>query len=1134
MPVAMPKSNSQPSAFDRAYTSLNSDQRAAVDYIDGPLLVIAGPGTGKTQLLSVRVANILKQTDASPENILCLTFTETGATNMRNRLADFIGPEAYKVQIQTYHAFGSYVLQEHRPDLSTAIDDLDRFTIIRHIQSTLEPTDILKKDRHTKPIISAIADLKASALNPDDIQKIAHRNQTDNALILSAIEASLEKINARYPANLPAYREILATLETFLKPSEKIEKIEPLAHIYYRSLATILATLDNNTASSEKTPSIATPLRKWRDKYFRKDANDRYIFNDTVANKKLLSLANIMRLYTKHIQNANLFDYNDMILEAIKLLETNLEARYNLQERFQYILLDEYQDTNDAQLKLVNLLADNPTNNGKPNLMAVGDDDQAIYGFQGANTSNFFDFNNTYHPHHIFLTKNYRSSAPILSFAHNIIEQSEDRFCKSPSVNIDKRITSENPPNNTLIELREYPAYQAEYSHIATKIAELIASGTSANQIAIIAPKHKYLISILPYLHAKKIPVSYQHRENILDTPQIRTLQTVNHLLLALANSPASADPYWFEILSLPCWQLQPKTIVLLIQSAHKNRQSILEQIYADDNPAITTIADFFVSLSAKTTTFSADYIINALIVKLFSPNFPDTNQPNSDSKNPDQDIEIPNITLYSNLNTLRDLIRSKSSQTANLSKPTSPTPNNSSDLPKKYTLADFQATLDAYVAADYPILDQSPYHESDDAVKLQTVHSAKGLEYDHVFLISADNKNWSDAKGNNDQITLPRNLEFVRHTGDSIDEKLRVLFVAITRARSHLYLSYSLSDFAGHHSDRLKFLDLRDHSESNETTSSILPEPYHKLIKSNHASIEPSALSTDKWLALYMPDNATRKNLLRPSVERYKISPTHLNTFLDLTYGDGPISFLQRYLIGVPSPESFSLYYGKFIHEVMDEFNRENLKNTEVLPRYLEKVRSADLDDANREDLIKRGTAELPKFIAAKGDFLRSVKAESEYNFNHETITMDDVVLTGKIDRIEIDDAAKTIVVSDFKTGSPKTKWEDSILSYKIQLYFYKFLVENSHKFRNYRVISGRLDYIPADDYDQIVSLPLKFTDKDANDIKHLIKTVFHHIKTLDFPDTSFAKTHNNPTKAFYNQLISETTSPNSSSRKP
>ena len=136
--------------------------------------------------------------------------------------------------------------------------------------------------------------------------------------------------------------------------------------------------------------------------------------------------------------------------------------------------------------------------------MAVGDDDQAIYGFQGANTSNFFDFDEKYHPEHIFLTKNYRSSAPILEFSHNIIEQATDRFCKAPNVNIDKHITAENPPAKTDIKLMEFPAYQAEYSFVANKIAELIKAGTPGNKIAVIAPKHKYLVSILPYLHAKR------------------------------------------------------------------------------------------------------------------------------------------------------------------------------------------------------------------------------------------------------------------------------------------------------------------------------------------------------------------------------------------------------------------------------------------------------------------------------------------------------------------------------------------------------------------------------------------------------------------------------------------------------
>ena len=171
---------------------LNTKQKEAVEYLDGPLLVLAGPGTGKTQLLSEKVAYILKNTDTNPENILCLTFTETGASNMRKRLADFIGPEAYKVQIQTYHAFGSYILQEHRPDLTAAIDELERFTMIRDIQESLDPTDILRPEFYTSSIISAISDLKSAALSPEDIRKIVNRNQIDSAKIYSAISEEIQ------------------------------------------------------------------------------------------------------------------------------------------------------------------------------------------------------------------------------------------------------------------------------------------------------------------------------------------------------------------------------------------------------------------------------------------------------------------------------------------------------------------------------------------------------------------------------------------------------------------------------------------------------------------------------------------------------------------------------------------------------------------------------------------------------------------------------------------------------------------------------------------------------------------------------------------------------------------------------
>lgn len=1083
--------------FEKAYNHLNENQRAAVDYIDGPLLVIAGPGTGKTQLLSVRVANILKQTDANPENILCLTFTETGASNMRHRLADFIGPEAYKVQIQTYHAFGSYILQEHRPDLNAAIDDLERFTLIRKIQANLSATDILRPDYFTQHIISAISELKAAALTPEDLRKIVERNEIDNGLIYSAISELLQQTKGlRYPKSTAKYTEILEALQTFIDRADAkktiLGKVEPVANIYYRELAEALLAEEQSEKPSSKLPG------KWREKFFKKNKQGEYVFGDDIANKKLLSLANIMEQYQAHLDAEGLFDYDDMILNAINLLETNDEIRYNAQERFQYILLDEFQDTNDAQAKLVSLLTDNPSNEGRPNIMAVGDDDQAIYGFQGANTSNFFDFDAKYHPKQIFLTKNYRSSEPILEFAHNVIEQGADRFCKSPSVNIDKHITAENPPEKTSIELRAFKAYQSEYSYIASEIHRLMSEGVPGSKISIIAPKHKYLVSILPYLHAMNIPISYTRRDNILEDASVEeTINSAKLVNVLASGDTRKADPYCFRALSLPYWNLKNATIVTLLHDARANRQSIFETIYAnkDEEDAevkkLHEFADFYMELAKKAADHSAESILAPICTTIINGR--------------------DDIVLYSKLNTLREIIGKKSARGNH-----------------KFTIADFCNYIDAYNAAELQITDSSPYSESDEAVVLQTVHSSKGLEYEAVFLIAADNKNWSDAGGNRDLIKLPRNLAFVRHTGDTADEKIRVFFVAITRAKAKLYLTYSLSDFAGHEADRLKYLDIReatdDKSGDKIHVSKIIPEPFNCELPGEAEELTTEDFAPNRWFDSYVPNDEVKKNLLKPYVEHYKLTPTGLNTFIDLRYS-GPDAFLRRYIIGEPSEANFSADYGTLIHDVMDEFNKEQLSNEAALERFKQKANDADADDKTKQDLLERGEHELMRFLEERGDYLRGIKAESERNFSSEGIVLGEVPLTGKIDRIEIDEENKTITVADYKTGTPKSKWgtSDSTFNYKIQLYFYKFLIENCRAYQNYKVTKGRIDYIPADSDGDIVPLELIFKDTEAEQIKKLIQVVYKHIKSLDFPDTAEANKASNPTMAFFEQLLDE-----------
>ena len=129
--------------FERRYKQLNDRQREAVDTIEGPVMVVAGPGTGKTELLSMRVANILQKTDTLPENILCLTFTESGATAMRERLSEIIGPQAYKVAIHTFHSFGSDIINQygeyfyHGADFRPA-SDLSSYELLRSIFDSLD------------------------------------------------------------------------------------------------------------------------------------------------------------------------------------------------------------------------------------------------------------------------------------------------------------------------------------------------------------------------------------------------------------------------------------------------------------------------------------------------------------------------------------------------------------------------------------------------------------------------------------------------------------------------------------------------------------------------------------------------------------------------------------------------------------------------------------------------------------------------------------------------------------------------------------------------------------------------------------------------------------------------------------
>ena len=302
------------SAFDAAFVQLNPQQRLAVETIEGPVMVLAGPGTGKTQVVALRVANILKRTQMRPSNILCLTFSTSGATAMRERLRSLIGPDAYAVTVSTIHGFCNTLIDQY-PAVFEAwsarkqLGDVEKYHELNKIIDQLSPHLVLvnKKDPHARDteILSRISQVKREGKTYDDLVRAAD-----------------------------AYDERMRT-----KSKE-------------------------GTKEHEK---------------------------NLLAAKKFRDFTEVFRCYQDMLERTGQYDYDDMILTVLKALAEEDWLLAALQERYQYVLVDEFQDTNGSQWTLIDTLTRYSLDHD-PNLFVVGDDDQAVYRFQGATLQNMLSF----------------------------------------------------------------------------------------------------------------------------------------------------------------------------------------------------------------------------------------------------------------------------------------------------------------------------------------------------------------------------------------------------------------------------------------------------------------------------------------------------------------------------------------------------------------------------------------------------------------------------------------------------------------------------------------------------------------------------------------------------------------------
>ncbi len=1101
------------SNYEQALAALNRAQRQAVETIDGPVLVVAGPGTGKTQLLTTRIAHILATTDTLPHNILCLTFTESAAQTMRERLANMVGQGAYDVTISTYHAFGADLIRSY-PDYfaefgaTRAVDELETDRILRKIFAQLPFNNPLRfTDVYLADIKTFISDAKRALLTPEDITSVADQNAAFLSRAQRAVDDSLGGLVRIDKKSLPRFEKLLDKLRD-ISPTDtdnSTGRVLPLGTLLIRDLQEALEAAQ----SSNKT----TPITKWKTAWLARDGQGKLALDGNRATVKLRAAAGIYQAYLDELSTRGLFDYDDMILRAIHALETDADLRFTLQERYQYLLLDEFQDTNGAQLRLVELLTDNPVHEDRPNVLAVGDDDQAIYAFQGADYSHMATFRQMYRDVSVIsLVQNYRSHPDILTLAHGIAEQIEERLLA------DKHLEPAGQYSRATVERHDAKSDAAHYAWTAAKIRELLDAGTPPSDIAVLAPQHKYLEPLIPFLHQRNIFVSYEKRENILDDPQINQLLRMSELALALAgNNLAEADALWAEVLSFPFWQVPTSVLWKISWQTYDSRGNWTETML--QHPDLKDIVLFFTRLSMieghETLEKMFDYLIGVIPLDLQEPEHETYRSPFYDHyfgtlADSAAENKAGFWDLLTNLIILRARLREYEPEEETLG------------------LATFVQFTQAHRVANIKILNTSPHREAEQTVQLMTTYKAKGQEFKTVFLMAVHDEGWgSKSRRQSSRLSLPANLQFIRYAGATNDERLRLLYVAATRAKERLYMAGYTADFLGKPTTRLKYLQ-EIINENGRAESPLLPTKSREVINIDNDGATPTTELKAYWQRHHLSaQDSSLKMLLQPRLERFQLSPTHVNSFIDLEK-QGPQAFFAGTILRFPQAPNPMGEFGSAIHETLEWIHRQNKvkgslpTSDKTLDFFEARLNTKHLSPNDQRTLSERGRHALASYINQR---VHTVSAgnECEINFAGENILVGSARLGGKVDKLIIDRQAKTITIVDYKTGGSYAKWTKTtkLHRYRQQLYFYKILVESSRLFRNYQVTDAYLEFVEPDEQGNIQELHLQFSADEQSRVAKITEGIWNHIMSLQFPDVSSYTPDLKGIEAFEEDLI-------------
>lgn len=959
---------------------LNPAQKEAVQEIEGPVMVVAGPGTGKTQILTMRIAEILKRTQANPWNILALTFTESGVVAMRDRLREIIGPASYYVDIYTFHSFCNDIIKKW-PDKFMFAKDLEPITEVERIQTMRVIIDKLDLE-HLKPFNNRYYYLKES----------------------------LNKIQ-----NLK--REGITT-EEFAKLVEKEQEI-----------------LDQEL---EINPKTGKPKIKFQDRQKQID--------------KQRELTQIYESYQEKLQEKGRYDFEDMIMFVTEKFASDEFLLAYYQEKYQYFLIDECQDTNSSQNQVVELLGSFFEN---PNTFIVGDDDQAIYRFQGASLENILNFNKKYpETKKIVLKENYRSTQEILDASSNLIKENKDRLDSSKELHAQCKGGG--------VQVAELETGNEEAYFIAKKIQGLQKEGHNLSEIAVFYRNNRDALDLTEFLNKLEIPFETSSANNILADIQVQKILA----LLNLIANPGD-DQNFFRVLNLDFLEIDREDIYRLTRFVRRKRKSGFYDIIRDLNALKE--ADLKNIVKINNLSILIDQWISCQANLTFAEFF---ERVLHESGFMEYILGRDNLNELNRIKTLFDLIK-------NLNRG-----DHSLKLPQ------FLESLE--IMEEHNVsLEEEPIKSGQESVKLMTAHKAKGLEFETVFIFKAVDKTWGNNR-RSDPLKLPtgivKNQDLTQH--DENEDERRLFYVALTRAKKQAFITYARNyTFLGKPRPQVPTIFLSDVGELTEIDTSSYQEEARERLE----------------LILQKPQeeefSESLREYLSELVKDFALSVTALNNYLTC-----PKRFLYQNLIRTPRIKDKTLAFGSAVHYGLQQFF-ERFKKEGILPgeEFLVQefgigLKKEVLTAADHKEALQKGQKILKEYYAHyKNEF--KIPIQNEFSFLTHKVVLDNIPLTGQIDRIDLlDEQISTINVVDYKTGRAHSEnavrglTEASNGNLMRQIVFYKILGDLDPWFK-YKIVSGELDFVEHQKKVRLEILPA-----DVEGLKGEIREVYSAIQDLKF----------------------------------